>query len=423
MPTKAREEEWELDEDRPEGGIYDFEMVTADLSDAYCHLPVHPEEHANCLSPGIHPTETLMRVAMLFGFKGAPLLMGRFAACLARIWQSLTAPSEMQSQLYMDDPMWILRGPSSRRCRNLALLLYTARALGINLAWHKGAKGSQLTWIGVMFEVVQAEAMIKLTVPRKMMVEIQTTLETWENKGMVSMKEVQQVTGRLSWIAGVLPRARWAVSIMYAVLADTNRSEDEERKRASHRPDTRPKVGLISVKRLELPRRWFITLFKDPDVLALRSEPLEEPLPDYAIVTDVSPQGMGAILATIEHNVGQNFTILEALEIPVQEEDAKWLGVEWKESSSQGPLEAWAVKLAFKRWGAKLEGKSVVLRSDSVVALAMAKRLSSPSPVINWVGAELAIRCDKHGIKRLFLANRCSKCIRCSNRGRSNHFG
>ena len=83
------------------------------------------------------------------------------------------------------------------------------------------------------------------------------------------------------------------------------------------------------------------------------------------------------------------------------EEDAKWLGVPWKESASQGPLEAWAVKLAFKRWGAKLEGKSVVLRSDSVVALAMTKRLSSPSPVVNWVGAELAIRCDKRNVRRI----------------------
>ena len=69
MAIKAKDEEWTLDEDRPEGGIYDFEMITADLSDAYCHLPVHPEEHANCLSPGTHQSETLMWVAMLFGFK------------------------------------------------------------------------------------------------------------------------------------------------------------------------------------------------------------------------------------------------------------------------------------------------------------------------------------------------------------------
>eukprot|EP00913_Durusdinium_trenchii_P012052 g11322.t1 len=392
MPIKARDEEWELDEDRPEGGIYDFEMVTADLSDAYCHLPVHPDEHHNCLSPGIYPSETLMWVAMLFGFRGAPLLMGRFAACLARIWQSLIAPSEMQSQLYMDDPMWILRGPTSRRNRNLALLLYTARALGINLAWHKGSRGSQLTWIGVMFEVMQAEAEVKLTVPRKMMEEIRGSLESWESKGMISLREVQQVTGRLSWVAGILPRTRWAVSIMYAVIADVKRAEEDERRRASQRSDTRPKHGLVSVKRLELPRRWFMVFFKDPGVLALRTEPMEERPPDFAIVTDASPQGIGAVLATVDHNVGQTFTILEALEIPVLEEDAKWLGVEWKESSSQGPLEAWAVKLAFRRWGNRLEGKSVILRSDSVVALAMTKRLSSPSPVINWIGAELAIR-------------------------------
>ena len=401
MKSKSRDEEWELDEDRPEGGIFDFELVTADLSDAYCHLPVHPEEHPNCLSPGLHQSETLMWVAMLFGFKGAPLLMGRFAACLARIWQSLIAPSEMQSQLYMDDPMWILRGPTSRRNRNLALLLYTARALGLNLAWHKGSRGSQLTWIGVMFEVVQAEAVIKLTVPKKMMAEVSQALEAWESKGMVSFKEVQQLTGRLSWIAGILPRSRWAVSIMYAVLADAKRTEHEEKKRAAKRVDQRPKVGLIAAKRLELPRRWFITLFKEPEVLALRKEPTVELLPDYAIVTDASPQGIGALLATVDHTMGPSFTILEGLEIPLEEADAKWLGVPWKESASQGPLEAWAVKLAVKRWANKLEGKSIVLRSDSVVALAMTKRLSSPSPVVNWVGAELAIRFERAGIKRV----------------------
>ena len=116
-----------------------------------------------------------------------------------------------------------------------------------------------------MFEVVQAEAAIKLTVPKKMMAE--ADLEAWESRGTVSFKEVQQLTGRLSWIAGILPRTRWAVSIMYAVLGDAKRSENEERQRASKRVDQRPKVGLIAVKRLELPRRWFVTLFKEPEAL------------------------------------------------------------------------------------------------------------------------------------------------------------
>lgn len=111
---------------------------------------------------------------------------------------------------------------------------------------------------------------------------------------------------------------------MYAVIADTKRAEEDEKRRATKRGDQRPKLGLVSVKRLELPRKWFVTLFKDPDKLALRTEQLEERLPDFAIVTDASPQGMGALLATVDHNVVR-FTILEALEVPVLEEDAKWL--------------------------------------------------------------------------------------------------
>ena len=53
-----------------------------------------------------------------------------------------------------------------------------------------------------MFEVVQAEAAVKLTVPKKMMAEVAQALEAWESKGMASFKEVQQLTGRLSCIAG-----------------------------------------------------------------------------------------------------------------------------------------------------------------------------------------------------------------------------
>lgn len=49
---------------------------------------------------------------------------------------------------------------------------------------------------------------------------------------------------------------------------------------------------------------------------------MKERLPDFAIVTDASPQGIRALFATVDHNVGQTFTILERLEIPVLEEDA-----------------------------------------------------------------------------------------------------
>ena len=195
---------------------------------------------------------------------------------------------------------------------------------------------------------------------------------------MVSMREAQQTTGRLSWVAGILPRARWAVSIMYAVLAGTKRSEEEEKRRATRRADQRLKMGLIAVKRPELPRQWFMNLLMNPERLALRTEPMEEQLPDYAIVTDASLTGIGALLATMDHTMGQP-----------SPSSRRWRSC-WRSPMLVG-------------WGCR--GMSpppkLMLRSDSVVALSVAKRLASPLPVINWVGAELAIRFERRGIKRV----------------------
>ena len=70
------------------------------------------------------------------------------------------------------------------------------------------------------------------------------------------------------------------------------------------------------------------------------TEPMVQLLPDYAIATDASPQGIGALLATADNNMGPSFTILEGLEIQLEEADAKWLGVPWNDSASQGPLVA-----------------------------------------------------------------------------------
>ena len=94
-------------------------------------------------------------------------------------------------------------------------------------------------------------------------------------------------------------------------------------------------------------------------------------------------------------DVQQNqITPWAALEIALKQEDAEWLGVPWKEAASQGALEAWAVLLAVRFWKTRLAQNAVLLKSDSTVALAMAAKLSSPSPTINWIGAELALKLE-----------------------------
>jgi len=69
--------------------------------------------------------------AMLFGFKAAPLIMGRLSSCLARMWQSLLRHRDGALQLYVDDAIILLNGTRAHRDEKLALLLYTAAAMGI----------------------------------------------------------------------------------------------------------------------------------------------------------------------------------------------------------------------------------------------------------------------------------------------------
>ena len=135
-------------------------------TDAYCHFAV-----------------AHVFVAMLFGFKAAPLNMGRLSAAFARLWQSMM----MQLQVYMDDPFFILVGPRSQRKAVLSMLLYTAVAMGISLAFHKGERGLlRLTWIGIQME-------LNVTHEEKMAAKLRDKVRSWKGKGMVGLRD-------LSWV-------------------------------------------------------------------------------------------------------------------------------------------------------------------------------------------------------------------------------
>lgn len=129
--------------------------------------------------------------------------MGRFASALARFIQSLMPSDILQSQLYMDEPLWMLQGPKWRRQENLALILYSCGALWVKLQFKKGFRDLDAIWIGARMELRLAEEVLVLSIPPKMMNETRDILKSWHNKGMVP--------GKLSWICGILTRARWWV--------------------------------------------------------------------------------------------------------------------------------------------------------------------------------------------------------------------
>ena len=281
-----------------------IEIVGADLADAFCHFGICEAERRNCLAPSPREGRVILFKAMLFGFKGAPLIMGRLSGALARMWQALLAGGRGMVQIYMDDPIIFLAGPRDERARNLSMLLYSARAMGLNLAFEKGDRGAHVKWIGVKIQLEVQRRTVELAIPKKVIEEIHSEVDSWW--GMTSLRKLRAVTGRMSWLEGVLPRLRWVVSIMYAVLADAeeDKRSGAETDRAESRQDKRDKADLVAIKRLRLPMAVINYMAENPEHWLFRSIALKPERPSMGIITDASPQGIGAILVAVNEHGG-----------------------------------------------------------------------------------------------------------------------
>ena len=64
---------------------------------------------------------------------------------------------------------------------------------------------------------------------------------------------------------------------------------------------------------------------------------------------------------------------------------------------------------ALRGWRARLWGQGVLIRSDSSVALSMLRKLSSPGPTMNYLGAEIALLLEDLDIPGLRLQHLAGK--------------
>ncbi|CAL1127091.1 unnamed protein product [Cladocopium goreaui] len=389
-------------------GGWQFELISADLADAYMHFGVHPSELQNCLAPGLKEDELVLFKAMSFGFKGAPLVMGRLSAAAMRLFQAMMPEAQGQIQCYMDDPLMVLQGPVDERQAILAMLLYTAHAFGLQLSYSKADRGTKLSWIGVSIEVDEQNKLIILSPPEKLVTEVTLRLKTWE--AMVSLKSLKSTTGKLSWIAGIIPRCRWAVSILYGVIADHERdvASGAEARRSAAREDPRDKAHLVPAKRMRLAKEWLLKMLETEEVWRSRKISLIEEAPLFAVTTDASPLGVGAVLSAIDHKT-QNLTPLSAIRGKVTRNVASTLGIQHGDPSGQAVLEAWTVLLAIRYWVFRLRDQKVLLKADSTVALAISKKLASATPTLNWIGAELSLTLEAFNMGELTVHHLAGK--------------
>ena len=189
-------------------------------------------------------------------------------------------------------------------------MIYVFSAFGVQLSMEKGERGKRVVWIGTEFELFPDK--VVLGTPRKVVEDICDTLKAWDGKGMIPVQDLRTFLGKLAWVAGIVPRLKWTVTALYAILTKVQHEEQSEhersQKRAGDQRNQRMKIGFVAVKRMgtTLPSLRL-------ENMMIRTEPLEEVEPVWGVVTDASPRGIGGLLI---HRVGREWHILEAFEAP-----------------------------------------------------------------------------------------------------------
>ena len=122
------------------GSEIEAELVSFDLQDAFCHFGIAQGELQNSLAP-LDDHHFLLFRAMLFGFRCAPLVMGRLSAAIGRLIAALCEPDAGQGQIYIDDILMVIRGDLDTRASMVSLVLYTLKALGVLISLRKEENG------------------------------------------------------------------------------------------------------------------------------------------------------------------------------------------------------------------------------------------------------------------------------------------
>ena len=394
----------DLGEAEPEPSTDDIEIVIADFADAYCHLRADEREWEYLW--GRSDGKWLLYVMLCFGLAGAPLVWCRLAAFLGRIAQALLLPEEGRLQIYIDDPLLLLRGPKEIRDLNIASVLLLWAAMGGQLSWQKASRGNPATWIGASIRWLGRS--VEITVPAATMKDLAAEIDEALGKPVVPLQTLRKLGGRNGWATNLLPHARWAISRIFAAIADKDRENaagntesaaqtKRQKKASSHRPGGGDMTYLVHASRVRAPLAWMSAFWRGrsgrPLVRTFRRQLSE---PKAQVITDASPWGLGGFVL-------REGIVLSWFSSELTPDDVARFGWQIGEPDGQCTWEALAVLVAIRTFAEHIRDMDCVLRlrSDNVAALRLATKLASGSQKLNALGAHIALALENADVNEV----------------------
>ena len=145
--------------------------------------------------------------------------------------------------------------------------------------------------------------------------------------------------------------------------------------------------------------RWIVAFWGDQGLSFSRVFGATRPPAEFELIFDASPWGLGGVLATASSSEALQF-----FHEPLTTDDCSRFKVDLGDAKRQQHSEALSVLVGLKLWGPLLAKSQAIVKvkSDSVTALQYTAKLASSSPLLNGIGAEIALVLELHNIEEVF---------------------
>ena len=265
-------------------------LAGVDIKDAFMNIPAGADRRFTVAAvPGSRNRagkrhRLIIFNTLVFGSASSPTIWGRAAAWLGR---SSAAVSPADLQCYVDDPIYVLDGPSAEAAAgDLAVILLWTAVCGYPIKLSKATGGKELEWVGAKIKCLDAEEAVVVTLPEAKIQALLADTNRFLAKPVVGARELRSYTGALSFVAGLVPHLRpflasfWSVLSRHAVTSE-GLPVKEARK-------------LIHVRRIRPALRWVRALLAGGPTIE-KIFYASPPKTDLEIVTDALPWGIGGV--------------------------------------------------------------------------------------------------------------------------------
>jgi len=248
--------------------------VSLDLTDAYLHVPIHPDSQH--LLRFVHRTVVYQFRALPFGLTTAPMVF----TMLMKPILAWTHQRGLCLHAYLDD--WLLRQQNrAMLITHLTALIHllTRLGLGVNPPKSRLLPAQQFDFLGASFDTV---TMTITPTAQRTQALIAAVKDVYQAPSFTA-RNLAACIGKLDSVADLVPHGRWMVRPFHWARLDN----------WSPTLNTYEDVLLPTI----LPDLSFATWWTDPANLSA-GVPIQEPIQDHLLFTDASETAWGARLTT-----------------------------------------------------------------------------------------------------------------------------